>query len=87
MATEEHKHGGAADAMHPGSADPAIGFVLVVDDEKSTRRLVARVLTKAGYECVQCSDGSDAVTILKTRARDCALVLMDFQVGVRIIVK
>ena len=35
--------------------------ILVVDDEDSIRRLVARLLTKAGYAVESACDGDDAI--------------------------
>src|SRR4051812_18314439 len=46
------------------------GRVLVVDDEASLRRIIARVLTKAGHEVVEAADGKFATEIVGTQSFD-----------------
>lgn len=50
--------------------------ILVVDDDALSRRLLARLLTAAGYKCLVCNDGSDALEII--HARPPSLLLLDF---------
>ncbi|MEO8033359.1 MAG: response regulator [Acidobacteriota bacterium] len=49
--------------------------VLVVDDESSIRVLVARVLTRHGYDVSEAEDGQEAIDILQTSGPYDALVL------------
>jgi putative two-component system response regulator len=51
------------------------GLVLVVDDEEPIRRMLARLLTRAGYECRQAGDVAEAIGVLATQ--EAALVLCD----------
>lgn len=48
--------------------------VLVVDDSPTIRKVVANVLTKAGFETGQAGDGIQALAILKKEKFDVALV-------------
>jgi CheY-like chemotaxis protein len=48
--------------------------VLVVDDSPTIRKVVANVLTKAGFETGQAGDGVQALQILKKEKYDVALV-------------
>jgi two-component system NtrC family sensor kinase len=50
---------------------------LVVDDEVSVRSLVARLLTRRGYDVVQVEDGEVALRLLEERSFD--LVLCDLR--------
>src|SRR5215813_11182386 len=50
-------------------------MILLVDDEERYRELIARVLTKAGYEVVEASDGIEALSLLEKSKID--LVLSD----------
>ncbi len=49
--------------------------ILVVDDESSSRLLVARALTKAGYKVLTASHGDQAMDIAEQRTPD--LILLD----------
>jgi DNA-binding NtrC family response regulator len=40
-------------------------MILLVDDEERYRELIARVLTKAGYEVLQAADGIEALSSLE----------------------
>jgi DNA-binding NtrC family response regulator len=50
-------------------------MILLVDDEEGYRELVARILTKAGYEVVQAADGIEALSLLEKSKID--LVISD----------
>lgn len=45
-------------------AVPALGRVLVVDDDELLRRVVGRMLEEAGYEVILAADGVDALACL-----------------------
>ena len=49
--------------------------ILVVDDDASIRRTLNILLSKAGYEVIQASDGSEAVRLWRDRGGD--LVITD----------
>jgi DNA-binding NtrC family response regulator len=49
--------------------------ILVVDDDASIRRTLNILLTKAGYEVIQASDGLEAVRLWRDRGGD--LVITD----------
>ena len=50
-------------------------MILLVDDEEGYRELIARVLTKAGYEVLQAADGLEALSLLENSKVD--LVISD----------
>jgi len=61
------------------------GRVLVVDDAKSNRKVLCRLLKNIGYGCVEASDGSECVELMKQySASDCPfdLILMDYEMPV-----
>lgn len=49
--------------------------VLVIDDEPTVRRMVARILKKAGYDPVEAADGEEGVALARERLP--ALILCD----------
>ena len=50
--------------------------ILVVDDDAMSRKVLAQLLTSAGYSCRVCEDGSAALKIV--HARPPSLLLLDF---------
>jgi two-component system response regulator FlrC len=50
-------------------------MILLVDDEENYRELIAKVLTKAGYEVLQAADGMGALSLLERSNVD--LVISD----------
>lgn len=50
--------------------------ILIVDDDALSRKILAQVLTSAGYNCQVCGDGAEALEII--RARPPSLLLLDF---------
>ena len=50
-------------------------MILLVDEEEGYRELIARVLTKAGYEVLQAADGLEALSTLEKSKID--LVISD----------
>ncbi|HXD73514.1 MAG TPA: response regulator [Vicinamibacterales bacterium] len=53
--------------------------ILVVDDHDAVRRLVARLLTRAGYEVESACDGEDAIETFRTSKFD--LVVSDVRMS------
>jgi DNA-binding NtrC family response regulator len=49
--------------------------IMIVDDDASIRRTLGKLLSKAGYEVIQASDGSEAVRLWRQRGGD--LVITD----------
>jgi CheY-like chemotaxis protein len=49
--------------------------ILVVEDDRSTRELLERVLTLSGYEVICASDGAKAIALARTLQPD--LIIMD----------
>jgi DNA-binding NtrC family response regulator len=56
-------------------ASPLGQRIMVVDDDASIRRTLQLLLTRAGYEVIQASDGSEAVRLWRDRGAD--LVITD----------
>lgn len=52
------------------------GYILVVDDDPMSRRLLVRALSSADYICRECSDGTEALALLHTDLP--CLLLLDF---------
>src|SRR5436190_16191137 len=50
--------------------------ILVVDDHAMSRKILAQLLTSAGYQCSQCEDGTKALEII--HANPPSLLLLDF---------
>jgi len=50
--------------------------ILVVDDDALSRRVLAQLLTTAGYKCRVCKNGSEALEIV--HAAPPSLLLLDF---------
>ena len=50
--------------------------ILIVDDDALSRKILAQVLTSAGYNCQECGDGTEALNVIQTRPP--SLLLLDF---------
>jgi len=61
-----------ASATEPGSAT-----ILVVEDEKSVRKLIMEVLPKLGYRVLAAADGEEAIKVFDRWAGQIDLVLLD----------
>lgn len=48
--------------------------ILVIDDEAGIRRLLASILSKAGYETHMASDGKEAMSLVKEESFDLAIL-------------
>ncbi|MEJ2501912.1 MAG: response regulator, partial [Gemmatimonadota bacterium] len=73
-----------ADARRDGDGDPpapsltpAAGTILLAEDEPSVRRLVERVLQRAGYDVIAAENGTDALERLGPRPRPVDLLVTD----------
>jgi phosphoserine phosphatase RsbU/P len=53
------------------------GQILIVDDDSVTRRLLARTLHSAGYECTEAASGDEALAAV--RGEQPSLLLLDFE--------
>jgi PAS domain S-box-containing protein len=53
------------------------GTILVVDDEESVRRVIRRVLERAGHHVVLACDGEEAIAILRERPEGFRAVVLD----------
>jgi two-component system cell cycle response regulator DivK len=54
--------------------------ILVVEDTEDNRRILRDLLTRAGYELIEATDGESGVTMAATHRPD--LILMDIQLPV-----
>jgi sigma-B regulation protein RsbU (phosphoserine phosphatase) len=50
--------------------------ILVVDDDAVSRKILAQLLTSAGYQCRECEDGTEALELM--HAKQPSLLLLDF---------
>lgn len=50
--------------------------ILIIDDDRASRRMLVRALGEAGYECLEASDGIEGLKML--RAEVPSLLLLDF---------
>jgi two-component system chemotaxis response regulator CheY len=53
--------------------------VMIVDDDGDVRQAVTRILTKAGYQVMEASDGEAAIALLSHSADDIATIICDLQ--------
>ena len=51
--------------------------VLVVDDEESIRKLIQRILNKAGYDVITAADGGEALS--KVEGSDIGVMILDMK--------
>jgi CheY-like chemotaxis protein len=49
--------------------------ILIVEDDESTREAVSALLTASGYTVVEAGDGEEALTVLRSGARPCLIIL------------
>ena len=75
MGTKESPPAGDAVAGPKGAA-----AVLIVEDEDVLRGAVAKMLRKTGFDVVEAADGSSAIDLLRARARDIDLILLDMTI-------
>lgn len=89
IAVQEDEGAGFAlppDAMHP-STPPVARTILVVEDDRTTRLLVATYLAQAGYHVLEAGRVRDAVSMFEDRQVDLMLVdgLLPDGTGVEVI--
>jgi CheY-like chemotaxis protein len=58
------------------------GSVLVVDDEATVRRILARIFAQQGLTVLEAADGRDALAVVEARAGAVDLVLLDLTMPV-----
>jgi CheY-like chemotaxis protein len=59
--------------VHP---QPSVGSILVVEDTRSLRDILAAVLTQVGYRVISVANGTEALSCLKSGA-PIGLILLD----------
>lgn len=66
-------------ASSPVDVEPRGGTesVLVVEDDKLVRSAIRRILSRAGYEVVEASNGREAIEVVDRRGDDISLIVMD----------
>jgi len=52
--------------------------VLVVDDSRAVRMIVARIVKELGYEVLEAANGKEALAVIETEKSDVTLVLADW---------
>jgi len=60
-----------------GEAWKGVGTVLLVDDEESVRKVVRKMLEKAGFDVITARDGLEAMQIYVEKGQNIRLVLLD----------
>ena len=53
-----------------------MALILLIDDSDFARSLTSRILKKAGYDCIEATDGISGLKALTTQTPDCILVDM-----------
>jgi CheY-like chemotaxis protein len=79
-AQARHSEAPAAVVMDP-SEERKVTNILLVDDVASTRKIVRRILTKAGYECKEAENGEECLSMVTSDA-SFDLILMDYEMPV-----
>jgi CheY-like chemotaxis protein len=70
---------GTAQAAAPQDEPRAAGRILVVDDDDAIGLILARTLTRLGYESDVAGDGPRAMSIFEADPAQYSLVLLDFK--------
>ena len=65
------------EAPRPSALPPAVGTVLVADDESILRDLAREALESAGLQVIEARDGQEAVDLFRARKGEVDLVLLD----------
>jgi signal transduction histidine kinase/CheY-like chemotaxis protein len=61
----------------PIEVEHGAGTILVVDDERSVRRMVREILVEAGFHVLEAADGREAIDVFRVHADEIAAVLLD----------
>ncbi len=56
--------------------------LIVADDSRMVRGIVARVIDAMGYEAIQAANGREALMALETDGKDVKLVLLDWNMPI-----
>jgi CheY-like chemotaxis protein len=71
---------GEPESAHPGelaATERGSATILVVEDEKSVRKLIMELLPKLGYRVLAAADGEEAIKVFDRFADQIDLVLLD----------
>ncbi|HWP84855.1 MAG TPA: ATP-binding protein [Terriglobia bacterium] len=66
-----------AETVGPAPLAPGSATILVVEDEKSVRKLVLELLPKLGYKVIAAADGEEAIKVFERWGNQIDLVLLD----------
>jgi DNA-binding NtrC family response regulator len=55
--------------------------ILVVDDDKSIRRVLSEILRSKGYEVVECCDANDALTVMDRESGAIGTMIADYSLA------
>jgi two-component system chemotaxis response regulator CheY len=56
--------------------------VLIVDDSRTMRRIIGRILSDAGFEVLEAGDGQEAIDVLEAQAELPTLACVDWNMPV-----
>jgi len=73
--------GASAAGSDDAAAAPAVGTILVVDDERGVREIARRALEGAGYTVLLASDPAEALAHARARAGQLRAILLDLALG------
>ena len=84
MLPDVNAGGTVADDSETDELDTTVRHVLVVDDSHPSRKMMARLLSNAGYQCTQACDGEECVDIIVRNAESTSetqirMVFMDYE--------
>jgi CheY-like chemotaxis protein len=68
--------------MHSASADPALGTILLVDDDCESSGVMSECLEIYGYATLQAQNGQAALNLLKKMAAVPLLIVLDMSMPV-----
>lgn len=69
-----------SDVVAESNRLPQETTILVVEDEDSLRRAVAKMLHKAGFQVLEASNGSAAIEFLREKGSDIGVLLLDLTI-------
>lgn len=65
----------------PTPVHPGVRKILIVDDVMLTLKIVSKILTRAGFQCMEANNGSECIEIVR-KHNDIDLILMDSEMPV-----